>query len=236
MPVLDPQALERAPVGSGLDEGQPHPRLPLQQRDAVHRPSALDVAWQGHPAEDVANGAEGPLGWFVEEGRHLGLVTGDEEEPLTRLSEAAQFSAIMGRLGDGIAIVPEERADAVEKRAAAAGDARHVFEDDQLGRVILEGFQRQPHAAQRQAVQSLVFVGEAECLRQQAGEAFARRGQEDDVRALAAGGGLDVLRGCCAPAWGRRLAVEGRILVGVEQVQHGAWHAGKAAEILDGGR
>jgi hypothetical protein len=45
-----------------------------------------------------------------------------------------------------------------------AGDARHVFEDDQLGRVILECFQRQPHAAQRQAVQGLVFVGEAECL------------------------------------------------------------------------
>ena len=53
------------------------------------------------------------------------------------------------------------------------------------------------------------------------------------MRPFAAGGGVDVLRGGGTPAWGRRLAVEGGVLVRIEQIQHGAWHAGKAAEILD---
>ena len=53
------------------------------------------------------------------------------------------------------------------------------------------------------------------------------------MRAFAPGGGLDVLRGGGTPAWGWRLAVEGGVLVRIEQIQHGAWHAGQAAEILD---
>ena len=140
----------------------------------MHRPSALDVAWKGHPAEDVPDGAKGTLGRLVQERRHLGLVARDKKEALPRLGQTSQLAAVMGRLSDGVAVVPEESADAIQERTASAGDARHVFEDDQLGRVILERLQRQPHAAQREAVQGLVFVGEAERLRQQSGEAFAR--------------------------------------------------------------
>ena len=93
----------------------------------------------------------------------------------------------------------QKRSDAIEQGPAATRDARHVLEDDQLWRVVLERFKRQPHPSKRQAVQRLIFVGEAKGFREEAREAFAWSRQEDDMRAFAPRGGLDVLRCRCAP-------------------------------------
>ena len=110
----------------------------MQHGHAVHRAAALDITRKGHPAEHVADGTQGPLRRLVEEGRHLCLVAGDKEESLPSLRQAAQLPAIMRRLCDGIAVMPQHRADPIEQVTPSTGDARHVLEDDQLGRVILE--------------------------------------------------------------------------------------------------
>jgi hypothetical protein len=52
MTVLHGQFVQAAPVAAGFDKREPHPRLPLQRRDAVHR-AGRDVAGQRHAAEHV---------------------------------------------------------------------------------------------------------------------------------------------------------------------------------------
>jgi hypothetical protein len=202
----------------------------------MKRPAAPDVAGQRQPPQHVADGAQRPLRRLVEKGRHFGLVARDEQEPFAALSQAADNAAIMGRLGDRISVMPQQRADLVEQRTAARRDARHVLEHHQLGRVVLERLEHQPHAAQGQAIERLVLGQAAETLGQQAGNSLARRGQEHDVRALVPGRGLDVLRRRRAPAGGRGAAMEGRVLLSVEQIEHGARHAGEFFEVADRGR
>ena len=55
------------------------------------------------------------------------------------------------------------------------------------------------------------------------------------MRSLTAGGCLDVLGGCRPPSSRRRFAVEGCILVRIEEIQDRARHAGEASEVPDGG-
>ena len=80
------------------------------------------------------------------------MVSGDEEVSLACLGKSAQLPAVVGRLGDGVSIMPKQRANAIEKRSAAPRDPGHVFKDDQFGRVVLKGFQGEPDAAQSQAI------------------------------------------------------------------------------------
>ena len=111
--VLDRQLVEAAPVAAGLDEGQPHPRLPLQVRHAVHWPRGR-VAGQRQAAEHLAHGAQRALGRLVEEGRHLFHVARDQQEALARLRQVADLAAVVGGLGDRVAVVAQQRRDLVE--------------------------------------------------------------------------------------------------------------------------
>ena len=94
---------------------------------------------------------------------------------------------------------------------------------------------RKPDAAQGQLVQCLVFGALGLALGQRAVEAFARRGQEHDVRPLMSCRGVDVRRGRLAPALWRLAAMESAILLAIEQVEHRAGHTGKAPEVTYGG-
>ena len=138
----------------------------------------------------------------------------------------------MRRLGHLVAVAAQQATDAVEQLAPARLNAGHVLKDDELGQVRRERLQRQPDAAQRQPVQRLVFGTLRLALGQQAAEALAGRGQEDDVGALVPRCGVDVGRGCLAPVGRRLAAVERAILLAVEQVEHGALDAGEALEIV----
>ena len=235
-PILDAETLEGTPVGPCLNEGQAHPGLPLQGGNAVHWARRLDISRQRQATENVTDGAELALRRLVQERRNFLLVTRDEEEALPGLGEAAEFTAIMGRFRHGIAVAPKQGDDLLEKTTAPAGDARDVLEEDEFRRIVLEGFQGEPHAAQRESVQGLVFVREAQRFREQAGEAFARCRQEDDMRAFSTRGALDVLWPCGTPPERGRSAVEGGVLVGVEEIEHRAGNAGQPFEIPNGGR
>ena len=232
--VLDGQPVQAPPVAARLDEGEAHPGLPLQARYAVHRPGGR-IAGQQHALQHRAHGLQPFHGRLVEEGRHLLDVAGDEQEALAALGEPAQLATIVGGLGHGIAVGLQQLADAIEQGPAARADARHVLEDDQLGRILGEGLQHQPHAAQRQAVQGLVLVRARSPLGKQAREALAGRRQEHDVRVLAAGGGADVGRGRLTPAGPRLAAVEVAVLVAIEEIEHRALDAGETVEVADRG-
>jgi hypothetical protein len=233
--VLDGQPVEAAPVAAGLHECQAHPGFPLQAGHAVHGACA-QVAGLEHAAQHVAHGAQRLAAGLVQERGHFFGVTGHQQEAAAALRKAADFAAVVRRLGHGVAIGAQQGHDLVQQVPATRGDARHVFENHQLGRVIAPGLQHQPHAAQRQAVEGLVLVGLALALGQQAAESLAGRGQKHDVRAFAASCSLNI-RGCgFLPVRWRLGAVEGAVLLAVEQIQHGAGHAGQAAEVADAGR
>ena len=67
----------------------------------------------------------------------------------------------MGCFRSGVAMVLQQRGDPVEQLAAACGDPWHILEQDQLGRVVRPGLEREPDTTQRQPVECLIFVGEA---------------------------------------------------------------------------
>ncbi|MNP57510.1 hypothetical protein D3C76_1523480 [compost metagenome] len=75
--ILDRQFVQAAPVAAGAHQGQADPGLPLQRRHTMHRACGVSVAGQRHAAEDVADGAQGLLLRFVQEGRNLLDVAGD---------------------------------------------------------------------------------------------------------------------------------------------------------------
>ena len=232
--VLDRELVQAAPVAAGLHECEPNPRLPLQRRHAVHRPGA-QVARQQHAAKHVTHRAQRfPLG-FVQQWRHLGHVPSDQEKALAALCQAAQLATVVRRLGRGVAVGAQQLGDLIEQGSAARGQARHVLEQHQLGRIVGPSFEHQPHAAQREPIQGLVLPSQALSLRQKTAEALARRTQEHDVRALATGGALEVLRRRFAPISRRVVVMKGAVLLSIEQVQHGAWRARQASEVTDGG-
>ena len=201
----------------------------------MHGAGAL-IARQKHAAKHVAHGSQWLRIWLVEERRHLLDVACHQQEALAALRQAAQGAAVVRRLGHRVAVRAQQIADLIEKMTAARSDARHVLEQHQLGRIVAPGFQHEPDATDGEAVERLVLVGLALALSQQAGKALARRGQKDDVRPLATGGALDVLRRGLTPVSGRLGAMEGAVLVGVEQIEHGARHASQAPEVAHAGR
>ena len=96
--VLDAQPVERAPVGAGLDEGEPHPRLPLQRWDAVHRTGAR-IAGKRQLADHLADTAQRVQAGLVDEGRHLVGVPSDQEEAFPALREVADQTAVVNGFG-----------------------------------------------------------------------------------------------------------------------------------------
>jgi hypothetical protein len=67
-------------------------------------------------------------------------------------------------------------------------------------------------------------------LRQETGEAFARRRQKYAVQVLVAHGGVNVGRHSLAPSRRRRVAVECFVLLATEQVEHRALDAAPRLE------
>ena len=157
----------------------------------------------------------------------------DQQEALAGLRKTPQPSAVVGGLRDDVAVGAQQAGDAVEELAAAIGDARHVLEQDQLGEIVLERFQHQEDAAQRQLVQRLILATLAFGLTEQPREPFAGRAQEDDVRPLVPGSGVDVGRRRLAPPGRWCMTVEGFVLLAIEQVEHRAGHAGEPREVAD---
>ncbi|SVJ61396.1 Uncharacterised protein [Klebsiella pneumoniae] len=73
----------------------------------MHRAGGLDVAGKRHAVEDVADGAERLLLWFVQEGRHFLDVAGDKQEALPGLRQAAEFAAVVSGFRHGVAEAAE---------------------------------------------------------------------------------------------------------------------------------
>jgi hypothetical protein len=130
----------------------------------------------------------------------------------------------MGGFGHGVAVAAQEVADAVQQLAPARHDARHVLKDDEFGGLVFPSFKGKPDASERQCVQGLVLAALADGFREKPRESFARRGQEDDVRALTACGTLEILRCCFSPAYWRLVAVEGDVLLAGKEVEAGAFN------------
>ena len=84
-------------------------------------------------------------------------MAGDQQKPLTALSQAGNLAAVVYRLCYCVSVVDEELLDLLEQVTAAAGQPGYVLEYDQLDRVILPRLQHQPDAAQRQLVERLVL-------------------------------------------------------------------------------
>ena len=56
------------------------------------------------------------------------------------MCQAADLATVVRCLCHGIAVVTQHLADLIKQVPAAVCDARHVLEDDQLGRLVGEGF------------------------------------------------------------------------------------------------
>ena len=152
------------------------------------------------------------------------------------MCQSAQLAAIMCGFRDRVAVALQQLVDLVEQVAAARRQAWDVLEHDEVDRVVGPGFAHEPYATQRERVQRLVLGGLAHFLGQQAGSALAGAADEDDIRALVAGGAPDVRRPCFTPCGRRFLAVEGGVLFAGEQVHDGAADARLAIEVPDCGR
>lgn len=222
--------VQRAPVLAGGHERQAHPGLPLQRRHPVHR-AGHRVARQRQRADDLADAAEPVLARSVDERRDRLHVARDQQRALAALREPADHPAIVRVEVDAVAVGAEQRDDLVEQPSSAREDARHVLEQHDRDRIVLVGFKREPHAAQREPVERLVLGGLRLGRGQQPAEALTRTGLEQAVdRAEDA---ADVRRTGLAPLARRLAAVEGGVLFAVEQVEHRAACAGQSLEVAD---
>lgn len=157
VPVLDRKTAQAAPILPSLHQGQANPRFPLQCRHPVHWPGLIDIAGKWHAAKHIAHGAQAAFFRFVQERRHLHCVPSHQQEALAALGQTADFAAVVGGFSHSVTVMPEQLGDLVQQVPAAGGQARNVFEHDQLHWIVLPGFAHQPHTSQCQLVECPVF-------------------------------------------------------------------------------
>ncbi len=158
---------------------------------------------------------------------------GDQEEALAALSEAAELAAVVCGFRDDVAVGLEQLDHLVEDGAAAGGDPRDVLPEPEVQRVVFPCLQGQPQPAERELIEGLILGRPGARFAQEPAEALARGTAEADVRTLAAGRLADVVGCGFAPAGGRLLFMERRVLFAAEEVEHRALHAGQAVEVRD---
>ncbi|KMN22849.1 hypothetical protein TU85_12150 [Pseudomonas helleri] len=131
----------------------------------MHWACALDIARQRHAAKNSADRLQGFLFRLVQERRHFLHVPGHQQKALAALGQATQFAAVVGCLAHGVAKEVQHLDNLIEQMPTTGGQARHVLEHDQAGRIVLPGLAHEPHAAQRQFIEGLVLGGKAQGLR-----------------------------------------------------------------------